>query len=177
MGFMHPVYRMESVFNVYRSEFRPIGHEDDWPSYDRPRIWPNPKMMRVKKGQPVSSRIQNNMDDVEHTGKKGADCVVRLVTRGRRVPLSTVEVCRRADVSILRASVPLESQLSGSQPLGHGLGDNRVSVPAGPLAPPPPALGAGHPDQITQCVPTVGIKSYTVVKNAGLYDDGCVDDG
>ncbi|XP_025673819.1 uncharacterized protein [Arachis hypogaea] len=28
-GFVHPVYRMESVFIVYRSEFRPIGHEDD----------------------------------------------------------------------------------------------------------------------------------------------------
>ncbi|XP_029153244.1 uncharacterized protein [Arachis hypogaea] len=27
--FVHPVYRMESVFNVYKSEFRPIGHEDD----------------------------------------------------------------------------------------------------------------------------------------------------
>ncbi|XP_029154676.1 uncharacterized protein [Arachis hypogaea] len=27
--FVHLVYRMESVFNVYRSEFRPIGHEDD----------------------------------------------------------------------------------------------------------------------------------------------------
>ncbi|XP_029149635.1 uncharacterized protein [Arachis hypogaea] len=27
--FVHPVYRMESIFNVYRSEFRPIGHEDD----------------------------------------------------------------------------------------------------------------------------------------------------
>ncbi|KAL4366041.1 hypothetical protein AHAS_Ahas07G0166400 [Arachis hypogaea] len=27
--FVHFVYRMESVFNVYKSEFRPIGHEDD----------------------------------------------------------------------------------------------------------------------------------------------------
>ncbi|KAL4371089.1 hypothetical protein AHAS_Ahas06G0130900 [Arachis hypogaea] len=69
-GFVHPVYCMESVFNVYRSEFRPIGHEDDWPSYDGPCIRPNPRMMRVKKGRPVSSRIRNNMDDVEHTGKK-----------------------------------------------------------------------------------------------------------
>ncbi|XP_072084703.1 uncharacterized protein [Arachis hypogaea] len=65
-GFVHPLYRMDSIFNVYKVQFRPIGHEDDWPSYDRP----NPRMMRVKKGQPVSSRIQNNMDDVEHTKEK-----------------------------------------------------------------------------------------------------------
>ncbi|KAL4306254.1 uncharacterized protein LOC107646853 [Arachis ipaensis] len=68
-GFVHLVYRMESVFNVYRLEFRPIGHEDDWPSYEG-RIQPNPMMMRVKKGRPVNSRIRNNMDDVEHTREK-----------------------------------------------------------------------------------------------------------
>ncbi|XP_057733051.1 uncharacterized protein LOC130948349 [Arachis stenosperma] len=49
--FVHPMYRMESVFNVYRSEFRSIGHDDDWSSYDGPRIWPNPRMMRVKRGR------------------------------------------------------------------------------------------------------------------------------
>ncbi|KAL4288307.1 hypothetical protein AHAS_Ahas19G0273100 [Arachis hypogaea] len=54
-SFIHPVYRIESVFNVYRSEFRPR---------------PNPRMMRVKRGRPVSSRIRNNMDDVEHNGEK-----------------------------------------------------------------------------------------------------------
>ncbi|KAL4357174.1 hypothetical protein AHAS_Ahas09G0160300 [Arachis hypogaea] len=64
------LYRIESVFNVYISEFRLIGHEDDWPSYDGPRIWPNPRMMRVKRGSPVSSKIRNNMDDVEHDGVK-----------------------------------------------------------------------------------------------------------
>ncbi|KAL4390129.1 hypothetical protein AHAS_Ahas03G0114200 [Arachis hypogaea] len=53
---------------VYRLEFCPIGHEDDWPSYDGLAIRPNPRMMRVKKGQPVSFRIRNNMDDVVHTG-------------------------------------------------------------------------------------------------------------
>ncbi|XP_016195331.1 uncharacterized protein LOC107636326 [Arachis ipaensis] len=68
--FVHPVYRIESVFNIYILEFRPIGHVDDWPSYDGPRIRPNPRTMRVKRGRPVSSRIRKNMDDVEHNGEK-----------------------------------------------------------------------------------------------------------
>ncbi|RYR73499.1 hypothetical protein Ahy_A02g007866 [Arachis hypogaea] len=68
--FVHPVYRMELVFNVYRSEFRPIGHKDDWPSYDGPRIHPNPRMMRVKRGRPISSRICNNVDYIEHNEEK-----------------------------------------------------------------------------------------------------------
>ncbi|RYR42304.1 hypothetical protein Ahy_A08g038767 [Arachis hypogaea] len=38
---MHLVYRMGTVFKVYRMEFRPIRHEDDWPTYDSPRIRPN----------------------------------------------------------------------------------------------------------------------------------------
>ncbi|RYR51925.1 hypothetical protein Ahy_A06g026869 [Arachis hypogaea] len=69
-GFVHPVYRMKLVFNIYRSEFRSIGHEDDWPFYDGLCIRPNPRMIRVKKGRPVSSRIRKKMDDVEHTREK-----------------------------------------------------------------------------------------------------------
>ncbi|XLS86250.1 hypothetical protein HN51_036416, partial [Arachis hypogaea] len=30
--FVHPMYRMDTIFNVYREKFRPIGHEDEWPS-------------------------------------------------------------------------------------------------------------------------------------------------
>ncbi|KAL4356141.1 hypothetical protein AHAS_Ahas09G0057000 [Arachis hypogaea] len=68
--YVHPVYCMESVFNVYGSEFRPIGHDDDWSSYDGPCIQSNPRIMRVKRGRSVSSRIRNNMDDFEHNGEK-----------------------------------------------------------------------------------------------------------
>ncbi|KAL4344474.1 hypothetical protein AHAS_Ahas11G0182000 [Arachis hypogaea] len=68
--YVHPMYRMESVFNIYISEFRPIGHKDDWPSYDGSRIQPKPRMMRVKRGRPVSSKIRNNIDDVEYSKEK-----------------------------------------------------------------------------------------------------------
>ncbi|KAL4327760.1 hypothetical protein AHAS_Ahas13G0132300 [Arachis hypogaea] len=64
------MYRMETIFNVYRAEFRPIGHDNDWPSYDGIRIRPNPRLMRIKRGLLVSTRIRNNIDNVEHGGKK-----------------------------------------------------------------------------------------------------------
>ncbi|RYR04445.1 hypothetical protein Ahy_B06g084174 [Arachis hypogaea] len=37
---------------------------------DGPCIRPNPRLMRVKRGCPVSTKIRNNMDDVEKTTKK-----------------------------------------------------------------------------------------------------------
>ncbi|KAL4320646.1 hypothetical protein AHAS_Ahas14G0031300 [Arachis hypogaea] len=72
-----PVYCMETVFNVYRSEFRPIDHEDDWASYDGSRIQSNPRMIRVKRGRPSSTNIHNNMDDVEPSGEKSTVVVFR----------------------------------------------------------------------------------------------------
>ncbi|XP_057755399.1 uncharacterized protein LOC130974541 [Arachis stenosperma] len=66
-----------------RSEFRPIGHEDDCSSYDGAWIQPNPKMMRVKRVRPVNSMIRNNMDDVEHNGEKKCE-LCRQVVHMRR---------------------------------------------------------------------------------------------
>ncbi|RYR64341.1 hypothetical protein Ahy_A03g010470 [Arachis hypogaea] len=51
-----PVYQMETVFKVYSMEFRSIGHENDWPSYDGPRIQPNPQLMRMKRGRGGDNR-------------------------------------------------------------------------------------------------------------------------
>ncbi|KAL4337383.1 hypothetical protein AHAS_Ahas12G0104700 [Arachis hypogaea] len=61
---------MESIFRVYRVKFRPIGLQDDWLAYDRSRIRPNPWMMQVKRSRPISTRIHNNVDDVEETTEK-----------------------------------------------------------------------------------------------------------
>ncbi|RYR47242.1 hypothetical protein Ahy_A07g033197 [Arachis hypogaea] len=51
-------------------EFGTIGHEDDWPAYDGLRIRPNPRLMRVKKGHLVSTRICNNMDNMKKIPEK-----------------------------------------------------------------------------------------------------------
>ncbi|KAL4294485.1 hypothetical protein AHAS_Ahas18G0232800 [Arachis hypogaea] len=58
---------MKFVFRVYKVKFRLIGHQDNWPAYDGPHIWPNLRMMQVKRGRPVSTWIHNNMDDVKET--------------------------------------------------------------------------------------------------------------
>ena len=59
------VYRIQTVFNVYRMEFAAIGNEDYWPPYSGPRIRPNPELRRATEGRPVSTRIRNEMDAIE----------------------------------------------------------------------------------------------------------------
>ena len=64
-NYVDDVYRIQTVFNVYRMEFASITNEDDWPSYNGPRIRPNPELRRATEGRPISTRIRNEMDAVE----------------------------------------------------------------------------------------------------------------
>ncbi|KAL4316811.1 hypothetical protein AHAS_Ahas15G0322400 [Arachis hypogaea] len=59
------VYRMESVFRVYEMEFQPMPDEEMWPPYEGQRVCPNPLLRRTLEGRPVSTRIRNEMDEVE----------------------------------------------------------------------------------------------------------------
>ena len=59
------VYRIQTVFNVYRMEFAAIGNKDYWPPYSGPRIRPNSELRRATEGRPVSTRIRNEMDAIE----------------------------------------------------------------------------------------------------------------
>ncbi|XP_015950053.1 uncharacterized protein LOC107474921 [Arachis duranensis] len=59
------VYRVESVFRVYEMEFQPMPDEDMWPPYEGPRVRPNPLLRRTLEGCPVTTRIRNEMDEVE----------------------------------------------------------------------------------------------------------------
>lgn len=62
MLYIDSVYRLETINNVYRHEFQPIGNEGYWPEYNGPQLCPNPEMRRDPKGRPKSSRIRNEMD-------------------------------------------------------------------------------------------------------------------
>ncbi|KAF1874600.1 hypothetical protein Lal_00030029 [Lupinus albus] len=50
---------------VYGLEFQPIGNEEYWPSYYRPSFIPNPIMRRKRSGRPKTTRIHNEMDEVQ----------------------------------------------------------------------------------------------------------------
>ncbi|XP_029147038.2 uncharacterized protein [Arachis hypogaea] len=69
------VYRVESVFRVYQMEFQPVPDEEMWPPNEGPHIRPNPLLRRTMEGRPVSTRIRNEMDDVEPgPGKRCGIC-------------------------------------------------------------------------------------------------------
>ena len=68
--FIDDVYRMQTVFNVYRMEFSAIENEDYWLEYSGSQIRPNSKLRRAIEGRPVSTRICNEMDAVEPRSSK-----------------------------------------------------------------------------------------------------------
>ncbi|XP_016204688.1 uncharacterized protein LOC107645222 [Arachis ipaensis] len=69
------VYRVESVFRVYEMEFQPLPDEEMWPPSEGQRIRPNPLLRRIMEGRPVSTRIRNEMDEVEpRPGKRCGLC-------------------------------------------------------------------------------------------------------
>ncbi|XP_015970787.1 uncharacterized protein LOC107494244 [Arachis duranensis] len=72
--YMHPVYRQEAVFKVYEMEFPPIPDESLWSEWHGTMIRPNPAMRRKATRRPVSTRFQNDMDDVERHEKRCALC-------------------------------------------------------------------------------------------------------
>ncbi|XP_039130809.1 uncharacterized protein LOC120267176 [Dioscorea cayenensis subsp. rotundata] len=64
------VYRLQTVFNVYRKEFEPVSNEGYWNPYNGPRLRPNITMRRPTKGRPKSTRIRNEMDIREGVQRK-----------------------------------------------------------------------------------------------------------
>ncbi|XP_020970082.1 uncharacterized protein LOC110268336 [Arachis ipaensis] len=69
------VYRVESVFRVYQMEFQPVPDEEMWPPSEGAHIRHSPLLRRTMEGRPVSTRIRNEMDDVEPgPGKRCGIC-------------------------------------------------------------------------------------------------------
>ncbi|XP_025670451.1 uncharacterized protein [Arachis hypogaea] len=63
--YVHPVYRLSSVFSVYQMGFTPPIPEGFWPPYDGPTVIPDPSMRRAREGCPRSTRIWTNMDEAD----------------------------------------------------------------------------------------------------------------
>ncbi|XP_016173325.1 uncharacterized protein LOC107615811 [Arachis ipaensis] len=64
-SYVHSVYQISSVFNVYRISFTPPIPEGYWPPYDGPTMIPDPDRRRAREGRPRSTRIRTNMDEAD----------------------------------------------------------------------------------------------------------------
>ncbi|RYR48616.1 hypothetical protein Ahy_A07g034658 isoform A [Arachis hypogaea] len=64
-SYVHSVYQISSVFNVYRMGFTPPIPEGFWPPYDGPTVIPDPNRRRAREGRPRSTRIRTNMDEAD----------------------------------------------------------------------------------------------------------------
>ncbi|XP_016199239.1 uncharacterized protein LOC107640205 [Arachis ipaensis] len=62
--YVHKVYRLSTVFNVYQMRFNPPIPESFWPPYDGPTIIPDPSKRRASEGRLGSIRIRTSMDEV-----------------------------------------------------------------------------------------------------------------
>ncbi|XP_052117553.1 uncharacterized protein LOC127747556 [Arachis duranensis] len=60
--YVHEVYKMDQVRQVYRAMFRPLGNPTTWLAYNGSRFVPNLYLRRVTKGHPRMTRFLNEMD-------------------------------------------------------------------------------------------------------------------
>ncbi|XP_057739754.1 uncharacterized protein LOC130956786 [Arachis stenosperma] len=63
--YVHEVYRLSSVFDLYRMGFTPPIPERFWPPYDGLRVIPDPTKRRVFEGHPKTTKIQITIDESE----------------------------------------------------------------------------------------------------------------
>ncbi|XP_025611972.1 uncharacterized protein [Arachis hypogaea] len=61
-SYVHEVYRMSEVFNIYKQNFLPPIPEGLWPPYAGPTIIPDPNMRRAREGRLNATRIRGSMD-------------------------------------------------------------------------------------------------------------------
>jgi len=67
-----PHYRLDVVMKVYDNLFGELRHEEYWPSYQGPQVWPHPTTKRSEKGCPKSSIIRTEMGIRE--GRQSRKC-------------------------------------------------------------------------------------------------------
>src|ERR1044072_1527836 len=60
-----PIYKSETLLNVYNNAFELVAKPDYWPAYEGKVIWHNSQMRRNKKGRPKSTHITTEMDDLD----------------------------------------------------------------------------------------------------------------
>ncbi|CAK8542620.1 unnamed protein product [Lathyrus sativus] len=59
------VFKVLSVFKVYKESFLGLRHHKNWPTYEGLTLCHDETIRRNKKGRPNSIRIRTKMDDLE----------------------------------------------------------------------------------------------------------------
>jgi len=70
--YISPHYRLDVIVKVYDNLFGELRHEEYWPPYQGPQVWPHHATKRTEKGRPKSSRIRIEMDIRE--GRQSRKC-------------------------------------------------------------------------------------------------------
>ncbi|KAL4321565.1 hypothetical protein AHAS_Ahas14G0123200 [Arachis hypogaea] len=83
--YVHEVYHISTVFNVYRMGFNPPIPKGFWPPYDDPTIISDPCKRRASEGHPRSTRICTHMDEVDPNRPKWYGLCRQPVILGRIV--------------------------------------------------------------------------------------------
>ncbi|XP_057744997.1 uncharacterized protein LOC130962856 [Arachis stenosperma] len=74
-SYVHEVYRMSEVFNVYKQGFVPPIPEGLWPPYAGPTVILDPNMKRAREGRPKATRFGGSMDQsIENHPKRCGLC-------------------------------------------------------------------------------------------------------
>nr|XP_007136176.1 hypothetical protein PHAVU_009G024500g [Phaseolus vulgaris]ESW08170.1 hypothetical protein PHAVU_009G024500g [Phaseolus vulgaris] len=69
--FIDPVYNLHTIRKAYQVEFHPIRNEDYWSTYTGPNFIPEPHMRRKNSGQPITTRLRNEIDQsIQNKTKK-----------------------------------------------------------------------------------------------------------
>ncbi|KAL4356631.1 hypothetical protein AHAS_Ahas09G0106000 [Arachis hypogaea] len=68
--YIHEVYHLSSVFDVYWTGLRPLIPEGFWPSYDGLTIIPDPTKRRMSEGLPRTTMIETTMDEADTNSPK-----------------------------------------------------------------------------------------------------------
>ncbi|XP_025670199.1 uncharacterized protein [Arachis hypogaea] len=68
--YVHDVYKMSKICNLYRGEFVLMGDQSTWHRYERAKVIANWTLRRVMKGRPKSTHYLNEMDSRDMRGPR-----------------------------------------------------------------------------------------------------------
>ncbi|XP_025628188.1 uncharacterized protein [Arachis hypogaea] len=100
--YVHEVYRLSSVFDVYRMVFTPPIPEGFWPPYDGPTVIPNPAKRHASEGRPRTTKIRTTMDEADPNRAKRCKLCRHPGHTRRRCPQRGVTISSASASNVCR---------------------------------------------------------------------------